>query len=86
MSDSANYAVIGFCILIFLFELIIIWYMWWFYNQSNDNYNDLNEMIIDIYNLEVIDAVANGRDAKLNIPKRSRDAYLKRHKNTNNDC
>lgn len=87
--NTASYAIIGFCILIFLFQLIIIWYMWWIYNQMNDNYNDLNDMIIDIYKLQVIDAEANCRDAVLHIPKRSRDAYIKRHKDEksgNTDC
>lgn len=83
MSDSSSYATIGFCILIFLFQLIIIWYIWWFYNQMTENYNDLNDMIIDIYKIDVIDANANGRETQLLIPKRSRDAYIKRHKNDN---
>lgn len=80
MAEGSGYAVIGFCILIFLFQLIIIWYMWWIYNQMNENYNDLNEMIIDIYRLEVCNANANGREAELRIPKRAYNAYAKRRK------
>lgn len=86
MAENNSYVIIGFCILIFLFEMLIIWYIWWFYNQMNDNYGDLNDMIIDIYNLEVADALANDREAKLRIPKRSRDAYIKRHKETTSEC
>jgi hypothetical protein len=79
--DSIDYAVIGFLILIFIFQLIIIWYIWYGQNQALTDYNDLNDMIIDIYNLEVLEAIADGRCATLNIPKHAREAYLKRHQN-----
>lgn len=78
--EAIHYAIIGFLIVIFLFEIVIVWYMWWFYNQVDDNYNDLNSMIIDIYNLEVLEAKENKRDVVLRIPKRSHNAYLKRNK------
>ena len=79
--DSIDYAVIGFLVLIFIFQLIIIWYIWYGQSQAIADYNDLNDMIIDIYNLEVLEAIAEGRCATLNIPKRAREAYLKRHQN-----
>ena len=85
MTDSGTYAIIGFCVLIFLFQLIIIWYMWWMYNQMVEKYNDLNDMVIDIYNLEVIEATTSGREAELHIPKGARETYIKRHKNENKD-
>ena len=83
--STGLYAIIGFCVLLFLFQLIIIWYMWWIYGQYTENYNNMNDMIIDMYNLEVVEATTAGRDVKLNIPKRSLDIYLKRHKTTCNN-
>lgn len=84
MSDSTGYAIIGIGVLIFLFQLIIIWYMWWMYTQLNDNDNDITDMIIDVYKLEVIDARSNGREAKLDIPKRAWNSYNRRHKKNEN--
>lgn len=86
MTGNTNYVIIGLSVLIFLFQLIIIWYVWWFYNQMNNDFNDINDMTIDIYNLVVIDANANGRDADLQIPKRSKDSYLERHKLVDQEC
>lgn len=76
---SIEYTLVGFLVLIFIFELIMIWIFYYGYNQLNNNYNDLNDMTIDIYNLAVIEATTAGREATLNIPKHSREVYLKRH-------
>lgn len=75
-----DYAIVGFLVLIFIFELIMIWIFYYGYTQLNNNYNDLNDMTIDIYNLAVIEAKTAGREAVLQIPKHSREIYLSRHK------
>lgn len=74
------YATVGILILIFLFQIIALSYLWWIYSQVNTNYEDMNDMIIEIYKLNVVDAREKGRDENLKIPKKSRDVYLKRHK------
>ena len=85
MADDVGYATIGICVLIFLFQLIIIWYLWWVYGQLNENDNDMTDMLIDIYRLEAIEAEANGRCVRVNIPKRALCGYNKRHKNLCDD-
>ena len=74
------YVIIGITILIFIFELLIIWYMYWIYGQIIDNFNDTEDMIVDIYNLEIaeITDISKNEDYVVSLPKRVRSRLEKR--------
>ena len=72
------YSAIGFMTVVFIFQLIILWYMWWIYSQMIDNYDDVDDIIIDIYTLEVAESKRNGDDVNMTIPKRIRNRIAKR--------
>ena len=72
------YSAIGFMTGVFIFQLIILWYMWWIYSQMIDNYDDVDDIIIDIYTLEVAESKRNGVDVNMTIPKRIRNRIAKR--------
>ncbi len=75
-----DYAILGFLLLLFIFELVILWYQYWTFNELNKNCNDINEMIQDIYRIEAAEAAKNNIDVVIRIPKRSREMYAKNHK------
>lgn len=73
-----SYVAIGFMTIVFIFQLIMLWYMWWIYSQMVDNYDDMEDMIVDIYTLEVAEARKCGIEADAKIPKRIRTRMAKR--------
>lgn len=77
MSDL-SYTAIGFMIVVFIFQLIIIWYLWWIYTQMQNNYEDMEDMVVDIYTLNVAEAKRQGLDVAIKIPKRVKARITKR--------
>lgn len=77
MADSSNTA-IGFMIIVFIFQLIIIWYLWWIYSQVQNNYDDLEDMVLEIYTLDVAESKRQGLDTSIKVPKRVRSRIAKR--------
>lgn len=77
--SSPDYITIGIIVIVFIFELIIIWYIWWCYNQSVNNFNDVEDMIYNLYRFELI-----GKDFDFDaaLPKRVKDRIFKKCKNT----
>lgn len=73
-----GYVAIGFMTIVFIFQLILLWYMWWIYTQMVENYDDVEEMIVDIYTLEVAEARKDGIDAVMKLPKRVRAKMAKK--------
>ena len=73
-----GYVAIGFMTIVFIFQLILLWYMYWIYTQMVNNYDDMEDMIVDIYTLEVAQARKDGVDAIMNVPKRVRTRLAKR--------
>lgn len=62
-----DYVIIGMLILLFIFELLIIWYLWWIYSELNNEMNDTQDMIVDIYHLQILQSEEN---TNVNLPKR----------------
>lgn len=73
-----GYVAIGFMTIVFIFQLILLWYMWWIYTQMVENYDDVEEMIVDIYTLEVAEARKDGIDVVMKLPKRVRAKMAKK--------
>lgn len=73
-----DYVAIGLMILVFIFELILIWYMWWVYTELNNDMNDVEDMLVDVYNISVADLAAEGKEVVPVIPKRVRQRIARK--------
>lgn len=73
-----NYVSIGFMTIVFIFQIIILGYMYWIYTQMVNNYDDIEDMIVDVYTLEVAEAKRDGVDAVIKLPKRVRTRLARR--------
>ena len=76
-----DYVIMGLIIIVFLFQLITLWYVWWVYTTMVNNVNDCEDMIVDIYTLQVAEAKAAGIEVIAKIPKRVQDRIDKKSKN-----
>lgn len=70
---SPNYITIGILIIIFIFELIIIGYVYFCYTQTTNNIYDTQDLLLSVYNLEILEATNAGIDTCILIPKRIRE-------------
>lgn len=78
--EGLDYISIGMMILVFIVQLIIIWYMYWIYTQLNNDYNDLEDMVVDIYNITAADLKLEGTEVAVKLPKRTKARLAKRNK------
>lgn len=62
--------ILGSVILVFIVQLLIIWYQWWCYNELNNEIIDTQDMVLDIYQLSVADLSIEGKEVTPVIPKR----------------
>lgn len=65
-----DYVSVALIILVFIVELIIIWYLWWGYTQLNNSIIDVQDTLNDMYTLEVAEVKKQGIEAKVRLPKR----------------
>ena len=75
--EGLDYISMGIMILVFIVELIIIWYMYWIYTQFNNNYSDIENMVVDIYNITAADLKLEGVDIAVKLPKRTKARIAK---------
>ena len=73
-----DYVIIGLVILVFIFQLITLWYVWWVYTTVNGNVEDAEDMLVDIYTLELAAAKSRGIEIVAKIPKRIQNRLDKR--------
>ena len=57
-------------ILIFIFVLVILWYIWWCYNELTNDFNDTEDMLVDLLNMSALDLKAEGTTVTIKLPKR----------------
>lgn len=77
-----GYVAIGFMTIVFIFQLILLWYLYWIYTQMVNNYDDIEDMIVDIYTLEVAESKKAGINVVMNLPKRVRSRMSKKQNST----
>uniref|UniRef100_A0A6C0BEF7 Uncharacterized protein n=1 Tax=viral metagenome TaxID=1070528 RepID=A0A6C0BEF7_9ZZZZ len=75
-----DYIIVGLIIVVFIFEIIIVWYMWWTYTQMNNDVIDCQDMVIDIYSLQIAELKKEGLETVVKIPKRIQDRMDKKTK------
>lgn len=70
---SPNYVTIGILVLIFIFELIIIGYVYFCYVQTTNNIYDTQDLLLTVYRLEIVEATNSNIETCIHIPKRIRE-------------
>lgn len=68
--ETSEYIMIAILVLIFLFEVLMVWYLYWNFNNINNNYNNLNNMVTEIYNSVVDDSKPCDKDPCHNVTKK----------------
>jgi hypothetical protein len=76
-----DYVVIGLIILLFIFELLLLWQSYYNYTNLNNSIIDCQDMLTDIYTLDIIAAKSSGLEIIAKIPKRVQER-LDKHKKT----
>lgn len=71
--DILAYVNAGFALLVFLIEIIILWYLYYIYDDFSKKYEDCEDLLVDIYTMELLEAKNNGNEFTPNIPKRIKD-------------
>ncbi len=72
-----DYVSIGFFLVIFILELIILWYQWWSYSSLYSQNQDTQDILINVYTLQVFDMKKTNPDLKMELPKRVHDRISK---------
>ena len=80
-SYERDYVTIGICVLIFIFEIIIIVYMYFIFMTTTNNIYDTQDLLVTVYDLEILEATNAGIVTCRRIPKRIRQRQESQCKN-----
>lgn len=76
---DTDYALYGILLIILILLIFIMGYMYWFYTQTENNYSDMEDMITDMYALQVAESKRAGVNAILDLPKRTKTRMDKKN-------
>ena len=65
-----DYLILATTILVFIFVLLLFWVVWWCYTELTNDFNDTEDMLVDLLNMSALDLKAEGTVVTVKLPKR----------------
>lgn len=65
-----DYTTVSFIVLVFIIQLVILWYIWWVYKTLNSDIQDTQDLLVEIYTLQLTESKKGGLDIGSHLPKR----------------